>query len=75
MQEICSRLGAYNPAFADLGSTGIHGVTEIQDEGTVVGNMNGVNSINFVGVAITSVGSGAGDTVTVNPTGIKYSRN
>lgn len=60
---------AYNPASVGSGSTGILGVT-VQDEGTVVGNMNGVNSINFVGVAITSVGSGAGVTVTVNPTGI-----
>ena len=49
---------AYNPASVGSGSTGILGVT-VQDEGTVVGNMNGVNSINFVGVA-----------VTVNPTGI-----
>ncbi len=53
---------AYNPAAVGGGNTGILGVT-IQEEGVIVGNSNGVNSINFIGVAITAVGSGAGVTV------------
>jgi hypothetical protein len=55
-------VAAYNPAAVGGGNTGILGVT-IQEEGVIVGNPNGVNSINFIGVAITAVGSGAGVTV------------
>lgn len=55
-------VAAYNPAAVGGGNTGILGLT-IQEEGVIVGNPNGVNSINFIGVAITAVGSGAGVTV------------
>lgn len=53
---------AYNPAAVGSGNTGILGIT-VLEEGVIVGNDNGVNSINFIGVAVTAVGSGAGVTV------------
>jgi hypothetical protein len=52
----------YNPASVSAGSTGILGIS-ILEEGTVVGNDNGVTSINFIGAALTAVGTGAGVTV------------
>jgi hypothetical protein len=53
---------AYNPAAVGSGNTGILGIT-VQEEGVIIGNDNGINSINFIGVAVTAVGSGAGVTV------------
>ena len=53
---------AFNPTAVGGGNTGILGIT-IKEEGTVVGNPYGVTSIDFIGVAITAVGVGAGVTV------------
>jgi hypothetical protein len=47
---------------SNVGSGGINGIT-VLEEGNVVGNPQGVTSINFVGAAITAVGTGAGVTV------------
>lgn len=55
-------LVAYNPASVAAGGDGVLGFT-IQEEGVIVGNDNGVTSINFIGAAVTAVGSGAGVTV------------
>ena len=53
---------AFNPTAVGGGNTGILGVT-IKEEGSIVGNPYGVTSIDFIGVAITAVGVGAGVTV------------
>lgn len=53
----------YNPTAVSSGSTGILGIT-VKDAGTIVGNDNGVTSIDFVGTGINAVGTGAGVTVT-----------
>ena len=47
---------------SNAGSGGINGIT-VLEEGNVVGNPQGVTSINFVGAAITAVGTGAGVTI------------
>lgn len=60
-------LVAYNPASVAAGGNGVLGFT-IQEEGTIVGNDNGVTSINFVGASVTAVGSGAGVTVYITGT-------
>lgn len=57
-------LVAYNPSSVAAGGDGILGFT-ILEEGSIVGNDNGVTSINFIGAAVTAVGSGAGVTVYV----------
>lgn len=53
---------AFNPIAVGGGNTGILGIT-VKEEGSIVGNPYGVTSIDFIGVAITAVGSGAGVTV------------
>jgi hypothetical protein len=53
---------AFNPTAVGAGNTGILGIT-VKEEGSIVGNPYGVTSIDFIGVAITAVGSGAGVTV------------
>jgi len=58
---------AYNPSAVAAGGDGVLGFT-IQEEGTIVGNDNGVTSINFIGAAVTAVGSGVGVTVYLDPT-------
>jgi hypothetical protein len=60
-------LVAYNPSAIAAGGNGVLGFT-IQEEGVIVGNDNGVASINFVGASVTAVGSGAGVTVYIEGT-------
>ena len=63
---------SYGTGSISAGSTGIAGLT-ILEEGTPVGSALQVTSINFVGAAVTAVGSGLGVTVyisdndTINP--------
>jgi hypothetical protein len=59
---------AYNPVAIAAGGNGILGFT-IQEEGSTIGNDNGVSSINFVGASVTAVGSGAGVTVYITSSG------
>jgi hypothetical protein len=56
---------AYNPASVAAGGDGVLGFT-IQEEGAIIGNDNGVTSINFIGAAVTAVGSGAGVSVYIS---------
>jgi len=58
---------AYAVQGLGIGATGITGLT-IQDDGILIGNPQGVTSINFVGTAITAAASGAGVTITVSGT-------
>jgi len=60
-------LVAYNPSAIAAGGNGVLGFT-IQEEGVIVGNDNGVASINFVGASVTAAGSGAGVTVYIEGT-------
>lgn len=53
---------SYSPIGAGVGFTGIQGLT-ILDEGTPIGSPLQVTSINFVGGAVTAVGTGVGVTV------------
>ena len=53
---------AYSVSGLGVGATGITGLT-IQDEGVLIGNPQGVTSINFIGAAITAAASGAGLTI------------
>lgn len=53
---------SYSPFGIGLGGTSIQGIT-ILDEGTPVGSSAQVTSINFVGAAVTAVGTGVGVTV------------
>jgi len=52
----------YGVSSVGAGTSGIAGLT-IQEEGSITGNIGGVTSINFVGAAVTAVGTGAGVTV------------
>lgn len=62
-----------NPGYA---FTGIYGIS-VSEEGSYVGNPGGVVALNFVGSAVTAIGSGAGVTVYVNnsPNGIVTAQN
>jgi hypothetical protein len=53
---------SYSPFGIGIGGTSIQGIT-ILDEGSPVGSALQVTSINFVGAAVTAVGSGIGVTV------------
>jgi hypothetical protein len=53
---------SYSPSGVSAGYTGISGLT-ILEEGTPIGSPLQVTSINFVGAAVTAVGSGIGVTV------------
>ena len=53
---------AYSVRGLGVGATGITGLT-IQDEGVMIGNPQGVTSINFVGVGLTASATGAAVTV------------
>lgn len=53
---------AYSVRGIGAGQTGISGLT-FQDEGSLIGNPQGVTSINIVGASLTSTGSGAGVTI------------
>lgn len=57
------QLVGYNPTAVGAGGTGILGIT-VRDEGSIIGNDNGVTSIDFVGTGINAVGTGAGVTIT-----------
>jgi hypothetical protein len=46
------------------GTTGITGLT-VQDEGVIIGNPQGVTSLNIVGASLTSTGTGAGVTISI----------
>jgi hypothetical protein len=56
---------SYSPFGIGIGGTSIQGIT-ILEEGSPVGSALQVTSINFVGAAVTAVGSGIGVTVFVN---------
>jgi hypothetical protein len=56
---------SYSPFGIGIGGTSIQGIT-ILEEGSPVGSALQVTSINFVGAAVTAVGSGIGVTVYVN---------
>jgi len=59
--EIVEIIG-YSTVGIGVGGTGIGGIT-VKEEGVVTGTTGGVTSINFVGAAVTAVGTGAGVTV------------
>lgn len=52
-------------------TTGISGVT-VLDEGTPIGTVDAVTSINFVGGTVQAAGTGAGVTVTITPVDLNY---
>jgi hypothetical protein len=52
-------------------TTGISGIT-VLDEGIPIGIVDAITSINFVGGDVQAVGTGAGVTVTINPTDLSY---
>lgn len=56
---------SYSPFGIGIGGTAIQGIT-ILDEGSPVGGPAQVTSINFVGAAVTAVGSGFGVTVSLS---------
>jgi hypothetical protein len=56
---------AYSVFSLGTGVTGITGLT-VLDEGTIIGNVGNIVSLDFVGSAVTSVSSGFGATITVN---------
>jgi hypothetical protein len=58
---------SYSPFALGFGSTSIQGIT-ILEEGSPVGSALQVTSINFVGAAVTAVGSGIGVTVYITDT-------
>ena len=58
-------LGAYS------GGTSISGIT-ILDEGTPIGIVDAVTSINFIGGDVVAAGTGAGVTVTISPTDLNF---
>jgi hypothetical protein len=60
---------SYSPFGIGIGGTSIQGIT-ILDEGSPIGSALQVTSINFVGAAVTSTGSGVGVTVYVSSSGI-----
>ena len=53
------------------GGAGITGIT-VLDEGTPVGTVDLVTSINFIGGDVVAAGTGAGVTVTITPTDLNY---
>jgi hypothetical protein len=64
--EIVEIIG-YGSISVGVGGSGINGLT-ILEEGVVTGTLAAVNSINFVGAAVTAVGTGAGVTVYITDT-------
>lgn len=59
---------SYSTISAGYAFTGIYGIS-VSEEGSYVGTPGGVVSLNFVGSAVTAVGSGAGVTVYITDTG------
>ena len=57
------QLVGYNPTAVSAGGTGILGIT-VKSVGNIIGNDNGITSIDFVGTGINAVGTGAGVTIT-----------
>lgn len=64
-------LVGYGVVGAYTGGSAINGIT-VLDEGTPVGTVDLVTSINFVGGDVVAAGTGAGVTVFITPTDINY---